>query len=93
MTKSYLLVYNNELGTRDAVKTAVDSIPIIKTWRYDMPNMFYLISDYSAKEVSVELRKHLLVGRFIVLEYTANSYGWLDADSWHLLQKKSHKEK
>lgn len=55
MRKAYLLVYADS-GTRGQVKTCVDSLPEIETWRYDMPHCFYLISEYDADDIASHKR-------------------------------------
>lgn len=93
MRKAYLLVYADSLGTRDQVKTCVDSLPEIATWRYDMPHCFYLISEYDADDIAGAIREYFgNKGRFIVAEVTDNKQGWLPSKTWHLLNNKYHKK-
>lgn len=91
--KSYLLIYNEDFGTRDQVTTLMNEVDMIKTWRYDMPNMYYIVSENTAKELSLEFRRRRETGRFIVCEYTENSYGWLSSEAWYILQNKTLKPK
>ena len=94
MKKVYLLIYNDLLGSREEIKVVLNEIPEVSTWRYDMPNMFYIISEYSSKEIALKIREHFPIkGKFIITEITNNYYGWLDSDSWYLLQNKAHKPK
>ena len=94
MKKAYLLVYSGTMGDRDKIKNVLDNLYMINTWRYDLPNCFYLISEYSAKQISEEIRERCSNnGRFIVSEIPTNSYGWLSDGSWHLIQNKVHKPK
>ena len=66
----------------------------VYTWRYDMPNAFYIISDYSAGELAKQFESiNGTEGRFIFLEHSANSQGRLLPDSWFLLNNKYHKPK
>ena len=94
MRKAYLLVYSAEVGDREKVKAALNGMVTIAKWRYDLPNAFYVISDYTAREIGDELRSatgdH---GKFIVTEIPANSYGWLTPGSWYLIQKLDYKPK
>jgi len=93
MKKAYLLVYSDSLGSRDQVKDCVDSIRKIIYWRYDMPNCFYLISEYDADEISESIREYSgNKGRFIVVEVTDNKQGWLPSKTWYLLNNKMHKK-
>ncbi len=93
MKKAYLLVYNDSVGTREEIRNYIDEIDEVHTWRYDLPNMFYLISTYSAEEISIKIREKATKGRFIISEVTENSYGWLRTDAWYLIQNKEHKPK
>jgi hypothetical protein len=96
MKKSYLFVYDNEVGTRDQVKAWLDSMDEVLDWRYEIPNSFYLISEKSAKELSEHF--HQVSGQrknvgFIITEIVDNSFGWLDGKSWYLIQNKVRKPK
>ena len=89
MKKAYLMIYNDELGTRDQVKEVLDFHPVV-TWRYDTPNSFYLISEGSAREVSDYIRSKLPQGRFVVTEIAGNYWGYSTADTWYLIKNKDH---
>ncbi len=93
MRKSYLLVYSNSLGTRDQVKNCLSSIKEVLTWRFDMPNSFYIISENSADEIARSIRNTLGKGRFILTEISSNKQGWLPSESWYLINNKKHKDK
>ncbi|MFD1630069.1 hypothetical protein [Pseudopedobacter beijingensis] len=89
MRKAYLFVYSNDLGTRENVKNAVDSIEDILLWRYDLPNTFYIISESSANEISKQIREKLGDKRFIITEISTNKQGWLPRKSWDLINNKN----
>lgn len=92
MNKAYLLVYADSLGTREEVTSCVDSIPEVETWRYDMPNCFYLVSAYDSVDIARAIRKYFgNRGRFLVTELTDNKFGWLPSKTWYLLRHKRHK--
>ena len=88
----YLLVYSNTaLGTRDQIKTCLDSLPQVLRWRTDLPNSFYLISQ---AEAATEIADALVEcmgkrGRFILTELSGNVQGWLVPDTWHFLKRKA----
>jgi hypothetical protein len=89
--KAYLLIYSNQFGTRDEVRDYINnsSSTIIDTWRFDIPNSFYIISEKSADALS----KHFLSfskekGLFLITEITDNSQGWLPQRSWDLINEK-----
>jgi len=90
MKKSFLLVYDSVFGTREEVKGFLD-IPEIITWRYDMPNCFYLVSEQSAYKISEILRERCGgKGKFLVCSLDGERQGWLTPKSWHLINNKEH---
>ena len=94
MNKSYLFVYNDTVGTRKKVKNILNQMPIVETWRHDMPHVFYIVSSASAEEIAKQFESiNGTGGRFIVLEHTENSQGRLTGDSWFLLDNKYHRKK
>jgi len=89
MKRSYLLVYNEEFGSRDVVRDAVDGIADITNWRVELPATIYLISEKSADWIASRLREKLGdKGRFVVLEVTSNKQGWLPKKSWQFFNEK-----
>lgn len=87
MSKSYLFIYNNEVGTHDKVKEYLNKMTTIVDWLYDMPNMFYITSEHSAAQIVQEFESIAgTKGRFVFMEYSANSQGRLFPDAWFLLQ-------
>ena len=93
MNKSYLFVYNNTVGTQEEVKNILNRMSLIWTWRYDMPNVFYIVSSASANEIAKQFESiNGTKGRFIVLEFTGNSQGRLTGASWFLLENKYHEK-
>lgn len=92
MRKLYLLCHN---GKRDEVQSLIDSSDYVLTWRYDMPNMFYLVSEHSAGEIGSDIKKRRTSEfRFLVIEgNTDNKQGWLPERTWYLLNNKKHKPK
>jgi len=88
MKKAYILVYSNDLGTREIVKNTIDSMKIIDIWRYDLPNSLYLISESTADEIAREIRERLGDKRFFITEISTNKQGWLPRKSWNLINNK-----
>lgn len=86
-----MLIYSDSLGTREEVKECLNDIPEVWTWRYDMPNSFYVISNYESDQIANAIHKKMGKGRFLVTEITSNKSGWLPPESWHLINKKEHK--
>lgn len=94
MTKSYLLVFSDKTGTKDELKLALNKMTKVKTWRTDMPNCFYVISDNSAQELYEEFTSiRGTSGRFLFAETSSNRQGLLPSDTWYLLKNKKLKPK
>ena len=94
MRKSYLFIYNDTVGTREQAKNVIDQMSYVITWRYDMPNVFYIISEYSAGDLARQFESiNGTNGRFIFQEFTDNSQGRLTDESWYLLNYKRHQSK
>jgi len=91
MRKAYILVYSSNLGVRSVINECLNSLPEIETWRYDMPNSYYIISEYTASEIANAIRKKIPNGRFLVSEIETNRQGWLSKDTWDFIKKKGHK--
>ncbi len=92
--KAYLFVFAPKMGTQEEVKNIINNIPEIITWRYDMENCFYLISDANADFISKSIRERAgKEVRFIVAEITDNRQGWLTKETWDLLRNKKAEEK
>lgn len=85
--KVYLLVYSESAGPRETMRAAIVGTGMVKGWRYDMPNSFYLFSAYSAEEIARKLREARPIGRFIITELHPNRFGWLPPDSWKFFKR------
>ena len=89
MKQAYLFIYSDEVGTREELKVLFDSSPSISSWRYDIPNVFYLISEKDAYQLYDEFaEKKGTNGLFLFMEYNTNSQGMLLNKTWHFLTKK-----
>ena len=83
----YIFIYSSGFGDREDVKQILSRIKGIMSWRYDLPNMFYLQSDLSAFEISESIRRIKPNNRFIVSQVTpSQSDGWLPSESWAFLK-------
>lgn len=88
MKKSYLFVYSNAFGKRSEVTEYIKNSKNIFTWRYDLPNSFYLVSEQSAEK----LREYFLdfsdKGIFVITEFQDNYDGYLVDRSWSVINDK-----
>ena len=94
MKRAYLFLYDGGVGTREEVKSALNKMQRVQTWRYDMPNCFYVISEHSAQNLYDEFVSHNgEKGRFMFIEASTNRQGQMLPDTWFLLTNKYHKPK
>jgi hypothetical protein len=95
MRRVCMLVYSETLGSRAQVKAALNTIPEVLTWRYDLPNAFYFVTEHEPSRVSEALRTACGgKGRFLLTELVDGQYwGWLPAESWYFIKNKKVKPK
>ncbi|MCK7595811.1 hypothetical protein M0G74_00845 [Microbulbifer sp. CAU 1566] len=92
MRRAYLFIYDSKVGSRDELKEIFNKMQRVRTWRFDMPNMFYVISEYSAEELYEEfIEFNGKKGKFMFVEASSNRQGLMLSDTWYLLTHKSHK--
>ena len=88
MRKIYMLIYNDKLGSREQVKDALDNCPLVINWRYDIPHVFYVISQSSAKEISKSLHEKFGQGRHVIAEINDNYWGRTHKETWSFIKDK-----
>ena len=94
MKRAYLLVYSATLGTREQVKTCLNELPEVITWRHDLPNAYYIISEADPRPLAEAIRScRGGRGRFILVEVTESKAGYLPSESWFFLRHKKRKLK
>lgn len=90
--KTYLFIYSEKMGDREYLKQLLNSMPEISSWRYDIPNCFYLQSEYSAQDL-VDLIVEKLPAdhskRFFISEIGSNRQGYLNKDTWNFIKMKN----
>ena len=92
MKKAYIFLYDANVGTRDQVKEVLNQMHSVSTWRFDIPNSFYVISEKSAQALYDEfVSKNGTKGRFMFIEASSNRQGQMLPDTWYLLTNKQHK--
>lgn len=94
MRKAYLFIYDNQVGEREKVKSTIETMSYVLTWRFDMPNMFYIVSEHSAEQLYQQFASiNGTNGRFMFIEASTNRQGQMLPDTWYLLTHKYHKPK
>lgn len=89
--KAYILIYSDAKIDRSDVKGWADNERKIVTWRYDLPNSFYLVSENSASELADSFEKAFGKVRFLITEISANRQGMLPKNTWYFLRNKKVK--
>lgn len=94
MIKSYLFIYDDLVGSREEIKSVLNQMDTVATWRFDMPHCFYIISEGAASDLHAEfVSMNGTKGKFLFIEASDNRQGQMLKDTWYLLRNKKHKPK
>jgi len=92
--KYYILIYGRELGTRPQIKSCLDSLPEVISWRPEIPNSFFIkavaVTNANALAMAIVNCIGAVNPRILVSEMVPddnNSWGWLTRDSWEFLDR------
>jgi hypothetical protein len=89
MNKIYILIHSNSVGSREQIKTWVNQCAYVTTWRCDLPHAFYLVSEFTAGDISKDFIGYFgKRGRHLIVEITENRQGLLPKETWHLFRNK-----
>lgn len=91
MKRAYLFVFDPATLLREAIKSWADNSKLVETWRIDLPNTFFLISESNARELDEDFERVVgKAGRYIICETSDedNRQGRLSGPSWYLLKHK-----
>lgn len=91
MANPFLFVFNERLGTRQAVVDALDKIPEVPFWYSPFPFGVFLTSNVTASELARRIEQ-LIPGaeqaQWIILEIDQyRAQGRLSAKAWNLINK------
>lgn len=86
--RCYLLIFNNLFGSRLEAIEIVKQIPIVTSWRCDMPGAIYLKSESTAQALCDAIHRVRSEGRFLVCEVPENRQGYLTKETWDFLKIK-----
>ena len=85
--RAYMIVFNEELGTRKQVQDFLDALPEVIYWYGCLPNCIFFTSfiDVEAIYKKVTLRFGLDGGkRFLVVGVNDERQGWLPKAAWRI---------
>ena len=88
MRRVFLLTYDDNLGTREQIKQALNNNNLVMTWRYDLPHCFYIVSESSARILAESIRKYFPDGRLLVTRADDDYWGWNNEDTWFMFRNK-----
>ena len=89
MTWAYVILFNDELGSRSAVQEFLDNVPEVTYWYGCMPNSVFFASTLTAGGIASKVRTAFGTGggkRFLVVEVHNDRQGWLPKSAWHLFR-------
>lgn len=89
MTWAYIILFNDELGTRKAVQDFLDNEPQVTYWLSCMPNCVFFTSSLTADQMAKKVRSKFGTGngqRFLVVEAHKDRQGWLPKKAWHMFR-------
>lgn len=91
MKKSYIFIFNSKLGTNEEVKNFLNTCDQITTWRSEIPNSFFIVSELPAQKLYDFVVNYFgqKAGAYLIAEYVPeNSQGLLTKRSWHVLNER-----
>jgi hypothetical protein len=84
---NYILVFSDDVGTRDQVKRFIDSRTEIITWYFCMSNAIFIRSRQTAGQLTTMFREFTGdSGRFIILDCATDRNGWLPKEAWAFMK-------
>ena len=89
MAWAYLIVFDDDLGSRNDVQKLLDNIPEVTYWYSCMPNVIFLTSTVNAQTLADKVHERFGRGRgkrFLVTEVHQDRQGWLPKKVWHMFK-------
>lgn len=85
---TYILIYDNETADREAMKSHLNSLPEILSWRFDIPNSFFIYSTETASRLTELLSSRLPNYKcFLFVEMPSNKQGYLKRETWNFINQ------
>ena len=84
MAWAYLIVFDEDLGSREEIQNFLNSVQEITYWYSCMSNVVFFTSTLSAKTIADKALDHFGKGlgkRFLVTEVHTDRQGWLPNES------------
>lgn len=85
---TYIFIYDNETAEREVMKSYLDEIPEVLSWRYDTPNSFFIYSNETANQLTTILANRLPGHKcFLFVEISSNRQGYLKKETWNFINQ------
>lgn len=87
-TWAYLVIFDDELGTRTQVQEFLDSLPEVKDWYACIPHCVFFTSTATAGGIAEDIQERFGkgAGRFMVVEVHSDRQGWLPKRAWKMFR-------
>lgn len=86
--KPYILIFNDEVGSRKVIQEFVDTIPEIPFWYGCMSGNLFFTSSLSADKLYNKFKEKFGNGdgkRFMILEIGPERQGWMPKKVWYMI--------
>jgi hypothetical protein len=84
---TYLLVFDDKVGSHEKVRRFIDSRPEIVNWLSYFSNSFLIVSAKTANELTeIFLKLTKKSGRFLIVDTHTDRNGWLPKEAWELMR-------
>ncbi len=86
---TYLLVFDDAVGTRREVLDFLDRQPEILNWYTCLSNAVFIVSTKTAGELTKLFRSFTSdKGRFVILDTDTDRNGWLPKKAWDFISER-----
>lgn len=96
MTRAYILIFNDAVGTRAQVQSFLDTISEVRYWYSCLPNCIFFTTWISADDMSEKIMRRFGSNesqQHLIVAVSENRQGWLPAKAWQMFSDPRHPEK
>ena len=82
------IFFGGDTTEQEKLIEALNPLPEVHNWRYDMESCFYILSNSTPKEIAKSVkRQYLSICRHVITKLGDEYWGQLTSESWHFLEK------
>lgn len=97
MKWTYLLLFNDKVGTREEVKSFLNSKPAdIDNWYTCFSNAFFVVSERASSGLRIAMREfteNKPGARFFIVDVDSDRDGWMPQGAWDFLREHCPRDK